>query len=327
MKKYLSFFILSTICGSYHFALADVQTYTVDLKMDGVDYPEPMPYGSTPTLTWTTTDISSCTASQVGSPVITGWNGGIGNSGTLKLPNLTNDTMFTITCQNPGGTATVVDSIYVRIGFYVKPSVIGISTRDYSGKIIQGSTAYVTGKGFLPTDNVLNIGNLISSPESIINASSIDDKNLSFTVPNLNPGTYSFWLKNWNGMSELQMITIVSSSTPVQTPITPVVTPALVITPIPAVVTVPVVSSLTALPCTSLTRDLKYQSRDANTAGGVSTLQSFLQKKGVLNSEPTGYFGTMTLSAVKKFQTDNLISATGFVGPLTRAKIQALSCR
>jgi peptidoglycan hydrolase-like protein with peptidoglycan-binding domain len=72
--------------------------------------------------------------------------------------------------------------------------------------------------------------------------------------------------------------------------------------------------------------NLRYQSRDSNTNGEVSTLQDFLQSKGYLNSEPTGYFGLLTLNAVKSFQRANGIDPTGYVGPLTRAKIKAVSC-
>ena len=77
--------------------------------------------------------------------------------------------------------------------------------------------------------------------------------------------------------------------------------------------------------CVSITNNLRYRARDANTNGEVSTLQDFLQSKGYLNSEPTGYFGLLTFKAVKDFQKDNNISPTGYVGPVTRAKIQTLT--
>jgi peptidoglycan hydrolase-like protein with peptidoglycan-binding domain len=78
--------------------------------------------------------------------------------------------------------------------------------------------------------------------------------------------------------------------------------------------------------CVSLSYNLRYQSRDATTNGEVSSLQDFLQSKGYLNSEPTGYFGLLTVAAVKKFQGANSIQPTGYVGPITRAKIKAVSC-
>ena len=78
--------------------------------------------------------------------------------------------------------------------------------------------------------------------------------------------------------------------------------------------------------CISITNNLRYRSRDINTNGEVSTLQDFLQSQNYLNSEPTGYFGLLTLKAVKDFQSANSINPTGYVVPITRAKISTLTC-
>jgi len=78
--------------------------------------------------------------------------------------------------------------------------------------------------------------------------------------------------------------------------------------------------------CLDISNNLTYRSRDVSTGGDVSALQDFLQAKGYLNSEPTGFFGVLTLQAVKSFQQANGISPTGFVGPITRAKIKSLTC-
>jgi peptidoglycan hydrolase-like protein with peptidoglycan-binding domain len=78
--------------------------------------------------------------------------------------------------------------------------------------------------------------------------------------------------------------------------------------------------------CVNLNNNLRYQSRDTNTNGEVSTLQDFLQSKGYLNNEPTGYFGFLTLKAVMSFQNGSGIDATGYVGPITRAKIKSVTC-
>jgi hypothetical protein len=98
----------------------------------------------------------------------------------------------------------------------------------------------------------------------------------------------------------------------------------------------PSVSSATSVPdedvdpnptstsCISLNNNLRYRSRDATTNGEVSSLQDFLQAQGYLNSEPTGYFGLLTFKAVKSFQSSNGINPTGYVGPITRAKINSM---
>ncbi len=78
--------------------------------------------------------------------------------------------------------------------------------------------------------------------------------------------------------------------------------------------------------CISLSANLRYRSTDRTTNNQVSMLQDFLSDKGYLKQEPTGYFGKVTLSAVKKFQALNGLDATGYVGPLTREMVQAISC-
>jgi hypothetical protein len=79
--------------------------------------------------------------------------------------------------------------------------------------------------------------------------------------------------------------------------------------------------------CLNLVNNLRYRSRDIYTNGEVSDLQDFLQSRRYLKSEPTGYFGLLTLQAVKDFQRDSSITPiAGFVGSVTRAKIKSLTC-
>ncbi|MEN9604737.1 MAG: hypothetical protein RJB39_422 [Candidatus Parcubacteria bacterium] len=78
--------------------------------------------------------------------------------------------------------------------------------------------------------------------------------------------------------------------------------------------------------CLEIRNNLRYRSTDAQTDNEVSALQDFLQSTGYLNANPSGFFGIQTRTATTKFQRNNGISATGYVGPSTRAKIKALSC-
>jgi len=78
--------------------------------------------------------------------------------------------------------------------------------------------------------------------------------------------------------------------------------------------------------CVTLNNNMRYRDRDATTGGEVSTLQDFLQANKYLNNEPTGYFGLLTVKAVKSFQKKNNISPTGYVGAITRGKIKDISC-
>lgn len=50
----------------------------------------------------------------------------------------------------------------------------------------------------------------------------------------------------------------------------------------------------------------------------VMELQQRLKDEGYLNVTPTGYFGPLTFSAVKAYQSANGLPSTGYVGPLTR---------
>ncbi len=54
----------------------------------------------------------------------------------------------------------------------------------------------------------------------------------------------------------------------------------------------------------------------------VKELQARLRSSGHFNfPTDTGYFGAVTVEAVKAYQTANGISSTGYVGPLTRASL------
>lgn len=78
--------------------------------------------------------------------------------------------------------------------------------------------------------------------------------------------------------------------------------------------------------CLNLQNNLVYRSTDAKTRGEVSALQDFLQTGGYLNSDPSGFFGLLTVAAAKKYQASVGLDQTGYVGPLTRGKIKDATC-
>lgn len=55
----------------------------------------------------------------------------------------------------------------------------------------------------------------------------------------------------------------------------------------------------------------------------VRILQEQLIKAGYLEGEPNGYFGPYTADAVRRFQAENYLAASGVAGPTTRAKLYA----
>jgi peptidoglycan hydrolase-like protein with peptidoglycan-binding domain len=56
----------------------------------------------------------------------------------------------------------------------------------------------------------------------------------------------------------------------------------------------------------------------------VRVLQEQLIQAGYLEGEPNGYFGSYTTAAVRRFQGENYLSASGIAGPTTRAKLYSL---
>jgi peptidoglycan hydrolase-like protein with peptidoglycan-binding domain len=78
--------------------------------------------------------------------------------------------------------------------------------------------------------------------------------------------------------------------------------------------------------CISISRTLTRGSMDVNRDGQVTALQNFLRSTGHFSAESTGYFGPLTLQAVTAYQRANGIPATGLVGPLTRASVNAKTC-
>ncbi len=59
------------------------------------------------------------------------------------------------------------------------------------------------------------------------------------------------------------------------------------------------------------------------SSDAVMELQNRLKAEGYFSAQATGYFGPLTLTAVKAYQTAKGIKATGFVGPLTIAELNA----
>jgi uncharacterized repeat protein (TIGR01451 family) len=84
-----------------------VQAPFVDLKVNNSDGPIAVPYGSSITLTWTSSNANSCTASG-------GWSGSKSISGSLTLSNLTSSKTYTLSCSGPGGTDSDSVTVYVQ---------------------------------------------------------------------------------------------------------------------------------------------------------------------------------------------------------------------
>ncbi len=80
---------------------------TVDLKVNGSDTTITIPYNTAATLTWTSTNTTSCSASG-------DWSGAKAISGSESTGNLTGNKTYIINCTGPGG-GPVSDTVSVNI--------------------------------------------------------------------------------------------------------------------------------------------------------------------------------------------------------------------
>lgn len=89
-----------------------------------------------------------------------------------------------------------------------------------------------------------------------------------------------------------------------------------------------VASAQSTSSCIVFAYNMRSGSSDYYTGGSVTQLQQFLAGRGYFNSAylGTGHFGPVTLRSVIQFQAANGVPSTGFVGPLTRAAIQQITC-
>ena len=90
----------------------------VDLKANGYDGSITVPYNSSITLSWTSTNANYCVASGA-------WSGTKGISGSELIGNLTSGPKtYTLTCYGPGGSASDSVTIYLeRVLGIVSPTI------------------------------------------------------------------------------------------------------------------------------------------------------------------------------------------------------------
>lgn len=103
--------------------------------------------------------------------------------------------------------------------------------------------------------------------------------------------------------------------TPVVT--TPVVSTPTVVTPTQQTQAPAVVGQVLGATTFSFPKNLAVGSRSAD----VTELQKVLIQQGFLKASATGYFGSLTRTALIAWQKKNKLPATGYFGPLSRALI------
>jgi len=131
----------------------------VSLKANGFDGQTTVPYSSSVTLSWNSSNANSCTASG-------DWSGSKNLSGSELISSLVSPKNFTITCTGPAGSAS--DSVYVSVGTQPASATITVNKRvrnvsngtDYSesvyadpGEMISFSIEIIAGNQAL--DNLI----------------------------------------------------------------------------------------------------------------------------------------------------------------------------
>jgi len=99
---------------------------TVDIKANGSNGPITIAYNTAATLSWTSTNATSCNAFNA-------WGGTKGTSGSESTGNLTGTRTYTITCTGAGGSAS--DSVTVNVSAPTLPPTVDIKANSSDGPI------------------------------------------------------------------------------------------------------------------------------------------------------------------------------------------------
>lgn len=91
----------------------------------------------------------------------------------------------------------------------------------------------------------------------------------------------------------------------------------------PAVTSAPAPAAAPQATSASVTGQFVSSLNIGSESGEVTALQTLLIKLGFLSGSPTGYYGSLTFAAVKKFQAAKGIAQLGFTGPQTRAALNS----
>jgi|GEM_PF-5949350 len=190
----------SGVCGStsgtYAISIGTPSAPTADIKANGSDGPISITYNSPVTLSWTSTNATSCSVTPGGFT-------GTSNNG-VSSGNLTSNTTFTLSCSGPGGTAS--DTVEVRIlkvSLTASPNSSTAPLNNVSLTANVSDSSSGTYRYFFDcTDDGINekdTGNIFSNP---------------YTASNLcnypSPGTYTAKVEVWQNQGTATATTTVT---------------------------------------------------------------------------------------------------------------------
>ena len=115
---------------------------TVDIKANGSDGPITIDYNTSATLSWTSTNADSCTASG-------DWSGSKPTSGSEDTGNLTSSKTYVITCTGAGGSAS--DSVTIYVGAQPVPA---LNISKTGRNLTKGQTNFTDSISADPSDEI-----------------------------------------------------------------------------------------------------------------------------------------------------------------------------
>ena len=113
---------------------------SVDLKVNGSNGPISVPYNGSVNLTWYSSNVDSCYASN-------GWSGTKSTSGSESMTNLTSSKTYTINCSGSGGS--VSDSVSINVDGYSNTNP-PIADAGSNKTVYENQTVTLDGSGYDP---------------------------------------------------------------------------------------------------------------------------------------------------------------------------------
>ncbi len=305
--------------------------------------PSSVTAGQSSTLSWTSTGATYCKVSgTVSSPGLVGTET-VSTSGTLGTGSVGATTIYTMTCSGPGGSVTKSVTVGTTVSYptaATRPAtnistssarLVGVVNANnlpsvYSSFRYGTASATCAGAG---TDTIV-----LSNPSLITGSASTT---VARITRNLTPNTtYYFCMEVVSGGKISAPASLRRSFRTLSLPVPTepagnggdpggafdggAGAGAAAITAFDSATAES--SSGTAFSYT-FTQDL-YRGVEGTE---VAALQRALTLQGLFNEEITGNFYDVTLKAVRAFQTQYGINATGYVGPETRSRLNALYSR
>ncbi len=167
--------------------------------------PTNVSYNGTSTLSWSSTNATSCTATAG----TNGWMGPKNTSGTFYTGNLTSTTNYIITCTGNGGTAS--DSATVSVGAQpVNPPTVNLTASP---------TSVSYGGSTVLSWNVTNATSCTANSNPATNFTGSQNANSgSMTISNLTSTTYFNLTCSGNGGTAMDTVNVLVGSQPVNPP-------------------------------------------------------------------------------------------------------------